>query len=156
MTSVVSSAPIALDHVRAHFDELLRPTGAALDAPDLNATWRAFTEFARAPVVCDEESLFFECGLSPSNENRFYVNFTRTFFGRDAGNHFWSSELNCDFLFENTPELEELGVTIEAEEFAHNSNEIAEFFERIEAQTALWNALAGRESVEATLYFGES
>ena len=156
MISALSSAPISLDNVRAHFDDLLRATGAALEAPTLNATWRAFAQFARVAVVCDEESLFFECGPSPSDENRFYVNFTRTFFGRDAGNHFWSSELNCDFLFENTEALEELGTTIEAEEFAHNSDEIAEFFAQVEAQSALWRALEGRESLAATIYFGES
>ena len=156
MISAVSPSPISLDNVRAHFDGLLRATGAASAAPDLNATWRAFAQFARVVVVCDEESLFFECGPSPSDETRFYVNFTRTFFGRDAGNHFWSSELNCDFLFENTAQLEELGATVEAEEFAHNSAEIAEFFERVEAQSALWDALAGRENVAATIYFGES
>ena len=156
MNSTLASAPISLDNVRAHFDDLLRAASTAPDVPDFNATWRAFAQFARVSVACDEESLFFECGPSPSDETRFYVNFTRTFFGRDAGNHFWSSELNCDFLFENTPDLEELGTTIEAEEFTHNSEEIAEFFGQVEAQTALWSALQGRQSVAGTIYFGES
>lgn len=156
MNSAISPSPLALDRVRAQFDSLLRATGTSPDAPDLNATWRAFTEFAQVEVACDEESLFFECGPSSTNESRFYVNFTRTFFGRDAGNHFWSSELNCDFLFENTEDLEVLGATIEAEEFDENPDERARFFEQIGQQKKLWDALQGRESLATTIYFGES
>ena len=156
MNSAVFSSPLALDRVRAQFDALLRALGTAPDAPDLNATWRAFTEFASIEVICDEESLFFECGPSSTDESRFYVNFTRTFFGRDAGNHFWSSELNCDFLFENTEALEELGATIEAEEFDDDASERARFFDKVNAQNALWRALADRASVAAAIYFGES
>ncbi len=156
MNSAISSSPLALDRVRAQFDSLLRATGISPDAPDLNATWNAFTQFARVEVACDEESLFFECGPSSTDESRFYVNFTRTFFGRDAGNHFWSSELNCDFLFENTEDLEVLGATIEAEEFDENPNERARFFEQVANQQKLWDALQGRQSLATTIYFGES
>ena len=156
MNSVVSPSPISLDRVRVQFDSLLLAAGTSPEAPDLNATWRAFTEFAPIEVACDEESLFFECGLSSIDESRFYVNFTRTFFGRDAGNHFWSSELNCDFLFENTEDLEVLGATIEAEEFGENPEERERFFEQVAKQQKMWNALQGRESLATTIYFGES
>ena len=155
MTSPVSSL-LPLDAVRARFDSLLLATGTALVAPDLNATWKAFAEFALVKVACDEESLFFECGPSSTDESHFYVNFTRTFFGRDAGNHFWSSELNCDFVFQNSEDLEELGTTIEAEEFGDDPSERAQFFERANAQTALWQALENCSSLAATIYFGES
>ena len=154
MTSI--SSPLSLDDVRARFDSLLHDANKAPQTPDLNAIWSAFTQFARVEVACDEESLFFECGPSSLDESRFYVNFTRTFFGRDAGNHFWSSELNCDFLFENTPDLEELGTTIEAEEFGDDAGERAEFFEKVSAQHALWQALQNRQSLSSTIYFGES
>ena len=156
------SSPLSLDAVRARFDSLLRDADANTNAatapqsPDLDAIWNAFTRFAGVEVACDEESLFFECGPSSLDESRFYVNFTRTFFGRDAGNHFWSSELNCDFLFENTPDLEELGTTIEAEEFGDDAGERARFFEKVGAQHALWHALQGRQSLSSTIYFGES
>ena len=156
MNSAVSPSPLALDRVRAQFDALLRAAGAAPDAPDLSATWSAFSQFAHIEVACDEESLFFECGLSSTDESHFYVNFTRTFFGRDAGNHFWSSELNCDFLFENTEDLEVLGATIEAEEFGDNPGERARFFEQVAKQQKMWNALEGRQSLATTIYFGES
>lgn len=156
MTSAVSPSQIPLDGVRARFDELLRVPGTAPDAPDLQTTWRAFTEFAQVGVACDDESLFFECGPSSTDESRFYVNFTRTFFGRDAGNHFWSSELNCDFLFENTPDLEELGATIEAEELPEQPDERARFFGDVSAQKTLWHALESSPCLTATIYFGES
>ena len=156
MNSVVSSSPIALDAVRARFDALLHDAATAPQSPDLNAVWRAFTEFASVKVACDEESLFFECGPSSLDESRFYVNFTRTFFGRDAGNHFWSSELNCDFLFESNEDLEVLGTTIEAEEFGDDAGERDEFFAKVNAQKLLWQALQGRDSLATTIYFGES
>ena len=142
--------------MRPQFDALLVAAEGVPDAPTLAATWRAFDAFAQIEVACDDESLFFECGPSPSNENQFYVNFTRTFFGRDAGNHFWSSELNCDFIFENDEALEELGATIEADDLADQPQERAQFFQSVNEQTALWNALEGREANSATIYIGES
>lgn len=153
MTSV---SRISIDDLRPQFEALLRASQTSFDAPEFAATWRAFGAFSPIEVECDDESLFFEYGLSPSDENRFYVNFTRTFFGRDAGNHFWSSEINCDFLFQTDETLEELGETIEAEEFSENPEERAQFFRSVEAQTALWRALEGRESLSATIYVGES
>ena len=153
---MITASPISIDELGAQFRELLRANQTSFEAPELAASWRAFAAFCQREVACDEESLFFECGLSPSNEERFYVNFTRTFFGRDAGNHFWSSEVNCDFIFACDETLEELGATIEAEEFTHNSAEVAEFFARVEAQTALWRALEGHASLAATIYVGES
>ena len=153
---MTTGTPLSLDKLRAHFEALLRAAGTSPDAPTLPETWRAFGEFASVPVACDEESLFFECGLSPSNEAHFYVNFTRTFIGRDAGNHFWSHELNCDFLFESDEELEELGATIEAEELAENPDERAAFFERVNARAEVWNALDECRAVSGTIYVGES
>ena len=150
------SSPLSLDHVRAHFEALLNETGTRFDAPDLKKTWRAFEEFAAVEVACDDESLFFECGPSPSQEDRFYVNFTRTFFGRDAGNHFWSSELNCDFMFACDDQIETLGTTIEAEELPDNPAERARFFEQVKAQREIWDALRDCEALSGTIYFGES
>ncbi len=156
MSADLTSSRISLDAVRAQFDALLRAAETTPDAPELSATWRAFGAFAQIEVEGDDESLFFECGLSPSNEDLFYVNFTRTFFGRDAGNHFWSSELNCDFQFQSDETLEVLGLTVEAEELAEQAQERADFFARVNAQTKLWSALENRESLAATIYVGES
>ena len=149
-----TTTPLSLNGLRAHFEALLRAQNAALDALELAATWRAFAEFSRIPVACDEESLFFECGLSPSNENHFYVHFTRTFIGRDAGNHFWSHELNCDFLLQSDEELEELGFTVESE--IESSDERAAFFRDVEAQSGLWKTLGNRPCLSAAIYVGES
>ena len=146
--------PLSLDALRAHFEALLRAQETAPAALELDATWRAFAEFSRILVACDEESLFFECGLSPSNENHFYVHFTRTFIGRDAGNHFWSNELNCDFLLQSDEQLEELGLTIEAE--IETPEERAAFFRDVEAQSGLWKTLQGRPCLSAAIYVGES
>ena len=156
MNSSVSPSRLSLDAVRPQFESLLRAANVVPASPALGATWRAFAEFARTEVACDDESLFFECGPSPSDESRFYVNFTRTFFGRDAGNHFWSSELNCDFLLESDEILEELGATIEAEELADSPAGRATFFRQVNAQKALWSAMEKREVLAATIYFGES
>ena len=151
-----SSSRLAIDDLHSRFRELLRTNQTSFDAPEWGATWRAFMEFSRVEFECDDESLFFECGLSPSDESRFYVNFTRTLFGRDAGNHFWSSEVNCDFLFASDEALETLGATIEADDLAHRPPERADFFDKVEAQREVWRALAGRRSLEATIYIGES
>jgi len=139
--------------VRGQFEAQLRAAGTSLEAPSLAQTWRAFREFSQIAVACDEESLFFECGLSPSNESHFYVNFTRTFIGRDAGNHFWSSEVNCDFLFESDEALEEIGATVEAEIEVPVDHD--DFFRAVEAQ-AVWKLLQGRAPLGATIYVGES
>lgn len=153
---MTTSSRISIDDLHAQFRELLRTNETSIDAPEFAATWRAFVTFAQLDVECDDESLFFEYGLSPSNEDRFYVNFTRTFFGRDAGNHFWSSEVNCDFLFQTDETLEELGETIEADDLAGQPAERAAFFEQVGAQTNLWRALEVRQSLAATIYVGES
>ena len=153
---MLSSSPISLDKVRARFETLLADAGTRCDAPDMLKTWRAFEAFAQIEIACDDESLFFECGPSPSHEDRFYVNFTRTFFGRDAGNHFWSVELNCDFLFECSDAMETLGTTIEAEELADNPAERARFFEQVKAQREIWDALGECEALSGTIYVGES
>lgn len=154
--SMISSPRIPIDALRTQFELLLRASETSLDAPEFAATWRAFCAFAQVEAECDDESLFFECGLSPSDESRFYVNFTRTFFGRDAGNHFWSNELNCDFLFESDEALEVLGATIEADDLAQKPAERAEFFRAVEAQQKVWRVLGDRQSLEATIYIGES
>ena len=154
--AIISSPRISIDELRPQFEALLRDCETSFDAPELGATWRAFGAFAHIQAKCDDESLFFEYGLSPSDESRFYVNFTRTFFGRDAGNHFWSSEVNCDFLFQTDEILEEMGETIEADDLAGNPAERATFLSQVNAQTALWRALEGRESLVATIYVGES
>ena len=151
-----SSSRISIDDISAQFRELLRANQTSFEAPKFAATWRAFAAFAQFDVECDDESLFFEYGLSPSNEDRFYVNFTRTFFGRDAGNHFWSSEVNCDFIFQTDDILEELGETVEADDLAGQPGERAAFIEQVEAQAVLWRALQGRESLAAAIYVGES
>ena len=153
---MISFTRISIDALRPQFEELLRANQTSLAAPAFAATWRAFVAFAQTEVECDDESLFFEYGLSPSNESRFYVNFTRTFFGRDAGNHFWSSEINCDFLFESDEILEVIGATVEADDLAHNPAERAEFFAAVEAQQKFWRVIEGREILAATIYVGES
>ena len=153
---MITSSRISIDALRPQFEALLRACETSFDNPEFAATWRAFGAFAEIEVECDDESLFFECGLSPSHENRFYVNFTRTFFGRDAGNHFWSSELNCDFLFESDEDLEVLGATVEADDLAEQPNGRAEFFRAVEAQQKFWRVIEGRESLAATIYIGES
>ena len=150
---MTTETPLSLDAVRVQFEALLRAQNTSPGAPGLAQTWRAFREFAAIPVACDEESLFFECGLSPSNESHFYVNFTRTFIGRDAGNHFWSSEVNCDFLFSSDEKLEELGATVEAE--VETADDRATFFGEAQAQT-LWAMLENCAPLGATIYVGES
>ena len=147
-----TQTPLSLDVLRPQFEALVRAAGTSMQTPTLAQTWRAFREFCALSVVCDEESLFFECGLSPSSE-RFYVNFTRTFIGRDAGNHFWSSEVNCDFLFESDEELENLGATVEAE--IESPDERDAFFRDVEAHE-VWRHLEGRAPLGATIYVGES
>ena len=149
----MTSTPLSLDAVRAHFNALLSAQNTAPDAPALAQTWRAFAEFSQIPVACGEESLFFECGLSPSNESHFYVNFTRTFIGRDAGNHFWSSEVNCDFVFQSDEALEDLGATIEAE--IGSPDERAAFLREVERHE-VWRTLQGHTALRATIYVGES
>lgn len=151
-----TSSRLSIDDLHSQFRELLRTNQTAFDAPEWGATWCAFVEFSQIEVACDDESLFFEYGLSPSDESRFYVNFTRTFFGRDAGNHFWSSEVNCDFIFGCDERLEELGETIEADDLAGQPAERAEFFDKVVAQTHLWRVLEGRDALVATIYIGES
>ncbi len=153
---MISSSRISIDALRPQFEALLRASETSFEAPDWNATWRAFGAFSQIEVECDDESLFFECGLSPSDESRFYVNFTRTFFGRDAGNHFWSSEVNCDFLFASDEALEMFGVTVEADDLAEQPDERATFFHRVNAQQELWQALETRQSLAAAIYIGES
>ncbi len=153
---MTTSSRISIDDLHVQFRELLRTNQTSFEAPAFAATWRAFVAFAQLDVECDDESLFFEYGLSPSNEERFYVNFTRTFFGRDAGNHFWSSEVNCDFIFQTDEVLEELGETVEADDLAGQPAERTAFVEKVEAQTALWRELEGRDTLEATIYIGES
>ncbi len=153
---MISSSRISIDALRPQFEALLRASQTSSEAPEFNATWRAFGAFSQIEVECDDESLFFECGLSPSDESRFYVNFTRTFFGRDAGNHFWSSEVNCDFLFASDETLEEFGVTVEAEDLAEQPDGRAAFFAQVAQQKALWQALEDRRSLSATIYIGES
>lgn len=145
--------PLSLDVLRPQFEALLLAQNTSPNAATLDATWRAFVAFCQLPVVCNEESLFFECGLSPSSEDRFYVHFTRTFIGRDAGNHFWSSEVNCDFMFQSDERLEELGETIEAE--VGSREDRVEWIRAVESHDA-WRLLAGHAPLEATIYIGES
>ena len=150
---MTTETPLSIDSLRPQFEALLRAHNTSLQAPALGAAWRAFVAFCQIAVACDEESLFFECGLSPSIEGRFYVNFTRTFIGRDAGNHFWSCEVNCDFLFQSDEQLEELGQTIEAE--VETPADCAAFTRAVEAH-AVWRLLENRAPLQSTIYIGES
>lgn len=153
---MMTTIPLSLDVLRPQFEALLRAAGTSISAPELPAAWNAFAAFSQLSVACDDEGLFFECGISPSDENCYYVHFTRTFFGRDAGNHFWSHEVNCDFLFACDQTLASIAETVEIEELAVQPDERATFFRDVNAISALWNALKGRQSLDSTIYIGES
>lgn len=149
-------SPLKIDEIAPRFALLLREAGTSLETPALSATWRAFADFCREPIECDDERLFFEADLSASTPDSFYVHFARTCYGREPKGYVWSHELICDFLFPLTEALEEFNCTLEAEELDAKSPERGEFLAQVKANSALWQALAGLAPTEAQIYIGES
>ncbi len=151
-----TQSPLKIDGIAARFALLLGESGTSLQSPTLQATWRAFAQFCREPVECDDERFFFEADLSSTRPDSFYVHFSRTCYGREPKGYVWSHEVICDFIFPLTQALEEFNCTVEAEELEANSPERAAFFVETEAHSALWHALSALEPVESQIYIGES
>jgi hypothetical protein len=154
------TTPISIDALCARFDEALSRMNTSREAPHFEPTWRAFAAFAREDVNCDDESLFFEAGVSPSQRDRFYVHFTRTVYGREiAAGHVFAMIINCDFLFNLSSELKTFARAgewaVEADELGQYPDERARFLEEIEAETTLWNALQSATHVSGDVYVGE-
>ncbi len=151
--------PVHIATLGAHFDQVLARFNTARDTAKLEPTWRAFAAFARETVDCDDESLFFEAGISPSQRDRFYVHFTRTVYAREVGGHVYAMIINCDFLFALTPELRNFARSgewaVEADELSQYPDERQRFLEEVEGETDLWSALASAAPVGADVYIGE-
>lgn len=159
-TSPLETKPLPLDMVPGCFDARLKENQTSRESPTLPQAWKAFAAFIQEAVDCDDESLFFETGLSASNPDRFYVHFTRTFYAREVGGHIWAIVVNCDFLYSADEELkniaENVSDAIEVEELAANPQERENFLREVEAQTQIWEAICQRTPVEANIYIGES
>lgn len=153
---IPTQSPLKIDEIAARFALLLREAGTSNQNPSLAATWRAFANFCRQPVECDDERLFFEADLSSSSPDSFYVHFSRTCYGREPKGYVWSHEVICDFMFPLTEALELFNCTVEAEEITDSSPERAEFLAQVEANQALWEVLAAVEPTETQIYIGES
>ena len=154
------STPIPIDALCVSFDAALAQWNTSRETPLLIPTWRAFSAFARADVECDDESLFFEAGISPSQRDRFYVHFTRTVYAREVvAGHVFAMIINCDFLFSLSSELKSFTKAgewaVEADELGQYPDERARFFEEIAAESVLWNALETATHVSGEVYVGE-
>lgn len=154
------TTPIPIDALCLRFDAVLSRMNTSRDKPRLEPTWRAFAAFAREAVDCDDESLFFEAGVSPSQRDRFYVHFTRTVYAREVvAGHVFAMIINCDFLFNLSSELKTFANAgewaVEADELSQYPDERARFFEEIAAESALWNALETATHVSGEVYVGE-
>lgn len=154
------TTPIAIDALCVSFDAALSRWNTSRETPLLLPTWRAFSAFAREDVDCDDESLFFEAGISPSQRDRFYVHFTRTVYAREVvAGHVFAMIINCDFLFTLSSELKTFTNAgewaVEADELSQYPDERARFFEEIEAESALWDALQTATQVSGEVYVGE-
>ena len=151
--------PVHIDALGPFFDQFLARFGTARDTAKVEPTWRAFAAFAREAVDCDDESLFFEAGVSPSQRDRFYIHFTRTVYARESGGHVYAMIVNCDFLFALTPELRTYvragEWAVEADELSQYPDERLRFLEEVETETTLWNALATASQLSGEVYVGE-
>ncbi len=154
------TTPIPLDALCTRFDAALSQWNTSRNTPQLEPTWRAFAAFARENVDCDDESLFFEAGISPSQRDRFYVHFTRTVYAREVvAGHVFAMIINCDFLFALSSELKTFTNAgewaVEADELDQHPDERARFFEEIAAETTLWSALQSATQLSGDVYVGE-
>lgn len=151
--------PVHINALGSLFDQFLARFGTARDDAQVEPTWRAFAAFAREAVDCDDESLFFEAGISPSQRDRFYVHFTRTVYARESGGHVYAMIVNCDFLFALTPELRSYARSgewaVEGDELSQYPDERLRFMEEVETESNLWNALATASQVSGEVYVGE-
>jgi len=153
------TSPIPLDALAARFDAALSQWNTSRSVPTLFPTWRAFAAFAREEVDCDDESLFYEAGISPSMKDRFYVHFTRTVYAREQGGHVYAMIINCDFTLSLSSELKAFARpgewAVEADELGQYPDERPRFFEEIEAEAQLWEALQSAVQVSGEVYVGE-
>ncbi len=150
--------PVQLNSLCKTFDDVLARFGTSRDAAKFEPSWRAFAVFAREAIECDDESLFFEAGVSPSQRDRFYVHFTRTVYARE-GDYVYALIINCDFLFALTPELKQFAHAgewaVEADELSQYPDERGRFLEEVEAEPDLWNALSSAVQTQGDVYVGE-
>jgi len=151
--------PLHIQSLGAHFDALLARFGTSRAAAKLEPTWRAFAAFARESIECDDDALFFEAGISPSQRDHFYVHFTRTIYAREGGGHVYAMIVNCDFLFALSPELKAFAHAgewaVEADELGQYPDERGRFLEEVEAETNLWSALQNAAHIGGEVYIGE-
>ena len=151
--------PVQLASLAAHFDAVLARFGTSRESPQLEPTWRAFAAFAREAIECDDDALFFEAGISPSQRDRFYVHFTRTLYAREGGGHVYALIVNCDFLLALSPELKTFAHAgewaVEADELTQYPDERGRFLEEIEAEADLWSALQNAAPISGEVYIGE-
>lgn len=151
--------PVHIASLGAHFDQFLSRFGTSREMPQLQPAWRAFAAFARENVDCDDESFFFEAGISPSQRDRFYVHFTRTVYAREVGGHVFAMIVNCDFLFSLNSELRSFARAgewaVEAEELEQYPDERNRFLEEVESESELWSALQSATQIGGEVYVGE-
>jgi hypothetical protein len=151
-----TQTPLKIDEIAPRFSLLLREAGTSFDAPTLESTWRAFAQFCRETIDCDDERLFFEADLSSAQPDSFYVHFARTCYGREPKGYAWSHDVICDFVFPLDEALEEFNCTFEAEELVEDAAEREYFLSQVRDQEALWQTLLGRQPTQAQIYIGES
>ncbi|BCM93933.1 hypothetical protein IAD21_05828 [Abditibacteriota bacterium] len=151
--------PVHINSLGPYFDQFLARFATSRDGAKVEPTWRAFAAFAREAVDCDDESLFFEAGVSPSQRDRFYVHFTRTVYAREQGGHVYAMIVNCDFLFALTPELRSFARAgewaVEGDELSQYPDERARFLEEVESESNLWDALGNATQISGDVYVGE-
>ena len=121
---------IATSEALAHFQALLNASGFDAGHPDALVAWDAFKRFSRESVACADDAMLFEVGtFSFTGEPLFHLGMTRQFTHEEDGEHVGMEQLQCTLLYQPTPELSALKVSM----WSYDSPSAEEFFARIES-----------------------
>lgn len=116
-------------------DAMLQDALPDVANPTVESVWRVFKEFCLTPADCDEDAFLFECGIHDyTGTDLFHFSFVRQFTvyeqdDRSGEEYDHVEQLQCEFLFEPTNELERMSITLWGEAGAP----VEEWFAEVES-----------------------
>ena len=131
-------------------NEMLKEASVDLKHPNPQKSWEIFKEFARLPVDCASNGLLFECGVYDFTGKRmFYFEFVRQFTVEKRGDFDHMEQLNIEFQFVPTSEIQDL----KTHKWSFDFNSPDEFFRFVESLKEFRSLIdGGLKAAEVRVY----
>jgi hypothetical protein len=138
---MTTESGMRVDEARDRLAQMLTAAGIDPDCATLSEVWPVYQEFARTPVVDqDEVQILAQWGTYNFYIGRdtFTFDLTRQFILEEDGEYAGMEQLGCTFLFEPTEEL----ATLRGNMWSTKYPDLDAFFAAVEAQPAFQRVVA--------------